>query len=299
MEHIQIENHADTLYFSTIRHDCFCEHRVPRHTLIHVRSGTFLFDHPTGQIVVRAGEYIFMRRDCTATISKRSEGDTPFRSIALALSRNFLKDYFNRRVAVRTSAGAFAATNSALVADASRAAAGRSLFFVPASSLSVPALVLKPSAALAGWAQSLTAYADGGGAISPELLRLKQEEGLLALLACDERLCPVLFDFYETWKIDLVEFMESHFTEDLSLAEFAAYTGRSLASFKRDFAKISTRPPGRWINERRLDLARELLRKERLGAREVCFRVGFRNPSHFSTAYKRRFGHAPSAERNN
>ncbi len=270
MESIQIENHADTLYFSTIRHDCFCEHRVPKHTLIYVRSGSFLFDHPTGQIVVRAGEYIFMRRDCMATISKRSEGDTPFRSIALTLSRSFLKEYFNRRVAGRD---------------------------FPADSVSVqaPALVLTPTPALKGWAQSLVACADGEGEISEELLRLKQEEAVMALLGCDRRLYPTLFDFYQTWKIDLVEFMENHFTEDLSLEEFAAYTGRSLASFKRDFAKISSRPPRRWINERRLDLARELLRKERLGAREVCYRVGFKNPSHFSTAYKRRFGHAPSA----
>lgn len=292
MEHIQIENHADTIYFSTIRHDCFCEHRVSRHTLIYVRSGTFLFDHPTGRIVVRAGEYLFMRRDCLATISKRSEGDTPFRSIALTLSRNFLKEYFSRRVAGRTPADTPAATDPAPASAASRPP------FVPASLPPVPALILKPSAALTGWAQSLIPCADGGGAISPELLQLKQEEGVMALLACDERLCPVLFDFYETWKIDLLEFMENHFTEDLSLEEFAAYTGRSLASFKRDFAKISSRPPRRWINERRLDLARELLRKERLGAREVCFRVGFKNPSHFSTAYKRRFGHAPSAARN-
>lgn len=270
MESIQIENHADTLYFSTIRHDCFCEHRVPKHTLIYVRSGSFLFDHPTGQIVIRAGEYIFMRRDCMATISKRSEGDTPFRSIALTLSRSFLKEYFNRRVAGRNFP------------------AGR-------ASVQAPALVLTPTPALKGWAQSLAACADGQGEISEELLKLKQEEAVMALLGCDERLYPTLFDFYETWKIDLAEFMENHFTEDLSLEEFAAYTGRSLASFKRDFAKISSCPPRRWINERRLDLARELLRKERLGAREVCYRVGFKNPSHFSTAYKRRFGHAPSA----
>ncbi len=271
MEHFHIENHADTIYFSTIRHDCFCEHRVPKHTLIYVRSGNFLFEHPTGRIVVRAGEYLFMRRDCMATISKRSEGDTPFRSIALTLSRNFLKEYFNRRVA------------------------GRSHSVSSAPTLPVPALVLNPSAALEGWVQSLIPYADGAGEFSEALLQLKQEEAVMALLACDERLYATLFDFYETWKIDLMEFMEQHFTEDLSLEEFAAYTGRSLASFKRDFAKVNARPPRRWINERRLDLARELLRKERLGAREVCFRVGFKNPSHFSTAYKRRFGHAPSS----
>lgn len=80
----------------------------------------------------------------------------------------------------------------------------------------------------------------------------------------------------------------------MTLEEFASYTGRSLATFKRDFAKISDVPPQRWITEHRLELAKQILAQEGISATDACFRVGFKNRSHFSTAFKRRFGYAPS-----
>ena len=88
--------------------------------------------------------------------------------------------------------------------------------------------------------------------------------------------------------------MEKNFTEDLTLSEFASYTGRSLASFKRDFAKISPLPPQRWIMERRLDMAKHLLQNGKGPAQDVGYCVGFKNRSHFSQAFKKRFGYAPS-----
>ncbi len=54
-----------------------------------------------------------------------------------------------------------------------------------------------------------------------------------------------------------MDFMEQNYTEDLTLEEFASYTGRSLATFKRDFAKVSPLPPQRWIMEHRLEKAKK------------------------------------------
>jgi len=61
---------------------------------------------------------------------------------------------------------------------------------------------------------------------------------------------PILFDFFDPWKIDLMEFMNRNYQYPLSLSEFAKYTGRSLATFKRDFAKFSPLTPQKWLIQR-------------------------------------------------
>ena len=74
-------------------------------------------------------------------------------------------------------------------------------------------------------------------------MNLKLQEGLLALLHIDKRFYPTLFDFNEPWKIDILEFMEQNYMYDFSMEDLATFKGRSLATFKRDFKKISTLTP--------------------------------------------------------
>lgn len=87
--------------------------------------------------------------------------------------------------------------------------------------------------------------------------------------------------------------MEKNFQFDLSMEEFASYTGRSLATFKRDFKKISSLTPQKWIIEKRLEAARELLQNGQKKISDVYLEVGFKNLPHFSSAYKKRFGASP------
>lgn len=74
-------------------------------------------------------------------------------------------------------------------------------------------------------------------------MELKLQEGLMALLSIDERFVPTMFDFNEPWKTDIIGFMEENYMYDLSIEEIAHYTGRSLATFKRDFRKSATQLP--------------------------------------------------------
>ena len=46
---------------------------------------------------------------------------------------------------------------------------------------------------------------------------------------------------------------------------------------------------------RRLEEARRLIEEEKERPLDVYLRVGFKNLSHFSTAYKRQYGYPPSA----
>jgi AraC-like DNA-binding protein len=83
---------------------------------------------------------------------------------------------------------------------------------------------------------------------------------------------------------------------DLSMEETASYTGRSLAAFKRDFKKISSLSPEKWLIQKRLEVAYDKIRNDGKKVSEVCFEVGFKNLSHFSTAYKRQYGVPPTGE---
>lgn len=84
---------------------------------------------------------------------------------------------------------------------------------------------------------------------------------------------------------------------ELSIAEMAYYTGRSLSSFKRDFKQYSELTPQKWIIRRRLQAAHELICKGRGKVSDICYEVGFKNLSHFSKIYKDTFGVAPKEHR--
>ena len=103
-----------------------------------------------------------------------------------------------------------------------------------------------------------------------------------------------LFDFVEPWKIDILDYLNENYMCDLSLEEIASYTGRSLATFKRDFAKVSNLTPQKWIIKRRLEAAHSLIKSGKKKVTEACFDVGFKNLSHFSKIYKEAYGVAPS-----
>ena len=119
-------------------------------------------------------------------------------------------------------------------------------------------------------------------------------EGVYVLLNTDRCLYASLFDFVEPWKIDILDYLNENYMLDLSMEEIAGYTGRSLATFKRDFAKVSDLTPQKWIIRRRLEAAHELIKSGKKKVTEACFDVGFKNLSHFSKIYKEAYGVAPS-----
>ncbi len=81
---------------------------------------------------------------------------------------------------------------------------------------------------------------------------------------------------------------------NMPLEKFAYLTGRSLTTFKRDFTKAFNHTPQRWLTQKRLELAHyQLTEKERRPV-DVCYETGFENLSHFSFAFKKHFGYAPS-----
>jgi AraC-like DNA-binding protein len=57
--------------------------------------------------------------------------------------------------------------------------------------------------------------------------------------------------------------------------------------------------PENWLRERRLEEAKYLISEKGQKPSEVYYKVGFENLSHFSTAFKQKFGYTASGKNKN
>lgn len=154
--------------------------------------------------------------------------------------------------------------------------------------------LLNPNQYFRHYIDSLLPYVENGNRITGELLRTKVKEAVLIFMETNPGLKDLLFDFNEPGKIDLQAYMQEHYQYNGDLKDFAYLTGRSLSTFKRDFEKIFHTTPSRWLLQKKLEAAHLLLKQKRMKATEVFLEVGFRDYSHFSVAFKKMYGTAPS-----
>lgn len=270
MEKLDVFNCSNVLIASYFTDDRGCEHENREHTLIYLCSGSLEIDDNGKKTVLKAGGCAFMRRDNRMWLRKHTGEGGTYRSVVMKFTRAFLRAFYNRL------------GHDALPTGARR---GReSLYVLPGGRPDVRSLF-----------ESILPYFDSGVKPSEEMLRMKMAEGLYVLFNTDKNLYASLFDFVEPWKIDILDYLNSNYMYDLSMSDIARYTGRSLATFKRDFAKISDLTPRRWLIRRRLEAARDLLRSGRKSITDVCYAVGFKNLSHFSKAYRQMFGCTPTS----
>jgi AraC family transcriptional regulator len=93
------------------------------------------------------------------------------------------------------------------------------------------------------------------------------------------------------------ELIESRLGADLSLAEVAEVCELSVAQFARAFKRSTGLPPYRYLLERRLERAGELLLFSQLPLADVAISCGFADQSHFTKAFQKRVGTSPGSFR--
>lgn len=142
---------------------------------------------------------------------------------------------------------------------------------------------------------SLVPYFEVIGGLPTNLAALKMAEALSILRTIDPTIDNVLANFEDPHKADLISFMEKNYMFKMPLSKFSYLTGRSLTSFKRDFKKAFNTTPQKWLTQKRLELAHYELAEKKRKAVEVCYETGFENLSHFSYAFKKHFGYAPTS----
>ena len=269
MEQLDVFDCSNVLIASYFADDRECAHENREHTLIYQCSGRLEIEERGKKTVLYPGDCAFMRRDNRMWLQKRIGKGEPYRSIVLKFSQAFLREFYQTL------------DRQQIPIDSKREKA--SLLLLPKNRPDIRSLF-----------ESVIPYFDAGEKPSEKILKLKMIEGVYVLLNTDCNLYASLFDFVEPWKIDILDYLNENYMCDLSMKEIASYTGRSLATFKRDFAKVSDLTPQKWIIRRRLEAAHDLIRSGKKKVTEACFDVGFKNLSHFSKVYKETYGVAPS-----
>ncbi|RNC67045.1 AraC family transcriptional regulator [Proteiniphilum sp. X52] len=243
-----------------------CVPAAKEHYLTFVHGGELEFELDGQRIFAHGGECVFLRRNHKVIYHKKPFENKPYKGVSIELSREVLRKYFsrlNKKTLPKT---------------------------VSASEIDVLKIDVRPE--ISALFERIGPYYQS----TPNETFCKAiiHDAIELLLQENPNFYPTLFDFSDPWKIDLIDFMEKNFTENLSMNDFARYTGRSLATFKRDFAKVSSLTPQKWLIQRRLKEAYYLIFSQKKRASQVYLEVGFKDISHFYRTFKKQYGVLPS-----
>lgn len=263
------QNYLDTFYRCITESKMICHDMVEEHKLVYIMSGRLTLRSGNRKVDVKNGQAVFVRRNHLVKEYKQpGENGEPFKGLFFHLNVSDLRD-MEDMIEIP-------------------------LVEVDESLKRELAIPLSPHPFLKGLFLSLDQYFSFDSPIPTSLIKSKVQETVIVLLQLLPELAPLLFDFSKQWKSDLRTFMEKNFLSDMNVEQFAHFTGRSLTGFKREFFEIFNQTPHQWIVEKRLEYAKKIIESRKCPLSEVYLKAGFKNPNHFTTCFKKRYGITPS-----
>ena len=235
------------------------------HMLVWFISGETKIIQADKSYIFKAGDIFLIPRNHLATIINYPKDRLPHKAVVMHLTKERLKDFYSTLEIKEKSMHEEAKIYS-----------------------------FEKHPLLESCLASLIPYFDMKESFPENIASLKIIEAISILRAIDNKIDSVLADFEEPGKVDLVNFMEKNYMFNMSLERFGYLTGRSLSTFNRDFRKIFLTTPQRWLTQKRLELAFYHLSEKNKKPSDVFMEVGFEDFSHFSFAFKKQYGFAPS-----
>lgn len=95
----------------------------------------------------------------------------------------------------------------------------------------------------------------------------------------------------------MLSFLEAHYTEELTLEQIAGSASVSITECMRCFRRNIGSSPMRFLKERRLHHAADMLRSTGQSISEIATSCGFLDMSYFSKTFRQFYGVAPTAYR--
>jgi len=150
----------------------------------------------------------------------------------------------------------------------------------------LPALVTPPESSAAIWRNAESAWLH----CRPRRGHLTNIPHTVAPPQCRGGLPPRVLRRVE-------EYIDAHLGEDLEIEQLALTAGLSLHHFARAFKTSVGVPPHRFVLQRRLSLARDLLTSTDRPIADIAIAAGFSDQSHLARYFRRSFAVSPIAFR--
>lgn len=228
-------------------------------------SGKMTFETSSDRITTSPGEVYLVRKHQFVKTTKTPKNNEPYNALMFILKDEILREYaLEKQLDINTK------------------------FY------GSPNILLTQNAYLNGFFDSLLPHVQNPKKLEHPLSILKVKEAIELLLLAKPELKNFLFDFSQPHKIDLEKFMLANFRFNVPIDKFATLTGRSLASFKRDFPKLFGMSPRQWLQHKRLAAAHHELEENNKKPSTIYLELGFESLSHFSYAFKKQFGYSPT-----
>ena len=234
------------------------------HALVRVVSGQLKVIQADKIFIFNAGDTLLFPRNQLSTLVKTAKDGRAYKSVVIRLDSAQLREYYTKNQ------------------------------YDQLHPHTIGVMPLDKNVLLESFFSSVLPYFDLDQQLPPKILALKITEAVEILRNINKDVDSILSDFTEPGRINLADFMEKNYIFNIPLVKFSALTGRSLTTFKRDFEKAFHLTPQRWLTQKRLELAHYYIAENHLKPINVYYEVGFENLSHFSRAFKKHFGYAPT-----
>ncbi|WP_121812086.1 helix-turn-helix domain-containing protein [Mucilaginibacter kameinonensis] len=237
------------------------------HMLLFVLEGVNRITHGKRIYTVFKNEMVLLKKNTSITYDKTGSADTGdmYDSVMFFLKDEFLSDFMKTSGIKTIKTEELASVN-----------------------------VMPVTEPLLSFITSIKAYFNGTAKIDKGLVRIKITELLYDLAQTDHNLLLQLIQLKKQIVGDIAHVIEENYMNPLKLVDLAYLSGRSLASFKRDFNTIYKTSPAQFLKEKRLNKAKELLTTTDWPVTEIGLSVGFENVSHFVRVYKEFSGTTPT-----
>jgi AraC family transcriptional regulator len=93
---------------------------------------------------------------------------------------------------------------------------------------------------------------------------------------------------------DVIDFVRSRISEDISLTDMAAITGLSATHFSHVFKKSMGESPHHFVLQQRVQYAKELLVSSNLRMIDIALASGFKTQQHFARIFRKMCGLSPT-----
>ena len=158
-----------------------------------------------------------------------------------------------------------------------------------------PYFIIRNDSYIISYLNSLSTISEAPKLFKENLLSVKFEELLLYLMHKYEgKFESYLHSLIIKETSPLKRIVESKIQSNLNLEEISFLCNMSLSTFKRHFIKEFKVSPGKWLIDKRLQRAKEILEHGYSKPTDIYLEIGYKNLSNFSIAFKNKFGINPS-----